>query len=302
MNASDLQSALQGPQPPVLINVLPPECHDARHIAGSHNACVYEVAFTGNVQSLVPEKDRRIVVYGAGGDSLDAGTAVEKLKAAGYTDVEAFSGSLDDLEKAGLKLEGTGSFPASPTLDGLYHVNPDASVIRWTGRNLFNFHHGTVKLSGGTIELADGRLVSACFTVDLRTIVCDDIADAAMNAMLIRHLRDPDFFEIDQHPTAEFAVQSAEKIDPCTDGTPNYQIHGHATVRGVTQPLDFPALIASADAQSLTAQAQFEVDRTRFGSHYGSGRFFRFLGKHVVNDCFHLHLKIQAEPIKTTLR
>ncbi len=295
MTATALQTALNDPDPPVLIDVLPAECHAARHIAGSHSACVYEVAFVGNVEKLVPGRDRRIVVYGAGGGSHDAGTAAEKLKAAGYTDVSACEADLDALGQAGVKIEGDGAFPTAPKLDGVFQVDTEASVIRWTGRNLFNFHHGTVKLSDGRIELADGRLLSAHFTVDLGTIACDDLADPSMNAMLIKHLRDADFFQIDTHPTAQFVADAAEPLDPCTEGTPNFRIHGKATIRGVTQPLDFPALIASADGTSLTAQAQFEVDRTPFRSHYGSGRFFRFLGKHVVNDCFHLHLKIQAE-------
>ncbi|MFN0079494.1 MAG: hypothetical protein ACKVY0_23765 [Prosthecobacter sp.] len=56
----------------------------------------------------------------------------------------------------------------------------------------------------------------------------------------------------------------------------------------VTQPLSFPAVIAAADADHLTGQAQFELDRTQFG------RLFAFLGKHVVNDHIHLHVKLHA--------
>jgi hypothetical protein len=63
----------------------------------------------------------------------------------------------------------------------------------------------------------------------------------------------------------------------------------------VTQPLSISAVIAAADADHLTGQAQFEIDRTQFGSHYGSGRLFAFLGKHVVNDHIHLHVKLHAK-------
>lgn len=55
-------------------------------------------------------------------------------------------------------------------------------------------------------------------------------------------------------------------------------------------------LIATTeDGQRLTGQGQFELDRTDYGSHYGSGKLFRFLGKHLVNDLIHLHVKIHAE-------
>ena len=54
-------------------------------------------------------------------------------------------------------------------------------------------------------------------------------------------------------------------------------------------------IATSDDGQRLTGQGQFELDRTAYGSHYGSGKLFRFLGKHLVNDLIHLHVKIHAE-------
>ena len=129
----------------------------------------------------------------------------------------------------------------------------------------------------------------------MNSIACEDLVDTAYNAMLIRHLRDDDFFAVDRFPTAEFICDHADPLPSCTPGTPNYTLHGTITLRGVTHPLSFPAVIAAADADHLTGQAQFELDRTQFGSHYGSGRLFAFLGKHVVNDHVHLHLKVQAK-------
>jgi len=91
-------------------------------------------------------------------------------------------------------------------------------------------------------------------------------------------------------------IKRSQKIATCTDGTPNYLLRGTFTLRGITQPLEFPVLIApSADVQRLTGQGQFEIDRTAYGSHYGSGKLFRFLGPHLVNDHIHLHVKIHAE-------
>ena len=40
---------------------------------------------------------------------------------------------------------------------------------------------------------------------------------------------------------------------------------------------------------------QLELDRTAHGSHYGSSKLFRFLGKHLVSDLIHLHVEIHAE-------
>lgn len=49
------------------------------------------------------------------------------------------------------------------------------------------------------------------------------------------------------------------------------------------------------DGRHLTGQVVWELDRTAYGSHYGSGKLFRFLGPDLVNDCIHLHVKILAD-------
>jgi hypothetical protein len=54
-------------------------------------------------------------------------------------------------------------------------------------------------------------------------------------------------------------------------------------------------LIAAEDGRRITGQGVLQLDRTEYGSQYGSGKLFRFLGKHIVNDHVHLHVKIHAE-------
>ena len=294
MNAPELHSLLQSAQPPQLLHVLPPEVFNAARIPGSLNACVYEVTFLDQVRALVPETAAPIVVYGAGEGSLDAATAAEKLRAAGYTQVQAFDGGLAEWRAAGLVLEGDGKLPQPPAPDGTFRLDTTQSVIRWTGRNLFNDHHGTVKLAAGEIVLRQGQLVSARFTVAMTSIANEDISDSAMNAMLIAHLRSADFFDTQHHPTAQFTADAAEKIAACTEGTPNFRLRGTFTLRGITRPLEFPVVIA-LDGPRLTGQGVLTLDRTEFGSHYGSGKLFRFLGKHIVNDHIHLHVKIHAD-------
>jgi hypothetical protein len=93
-------------------------------------------------------------------------------------------------------------------------------------------------------------------------------------------------------------------------------LRGTFTLRGITHPLElpspsgdalraacgrlsrsaqFPVLIAARDdGQHLTGQGVLTLDRTAYGSHYGSGKLFRYLGQHVVNDHIHLHVKIHA--------
>lgn len=47
-------------------------------------------------------------------------------------------------------------------------------------------------------------------------------------------------------------------------------------------------MLIAMDGPRLTGQGVLTLDRTEFGSLYGSG-------KHIVNDHIHLHVKIHAE-------
>jgi hypothetical protein len=94
----------------------------------------------------------------------------------------------------------------------------------------------------------------------------------------------------------EFVAAFAEKIAACTDVRPNYLLRGTFTLRGINRPLKFPVLIATKDDdQQLTCQSVLELDRTTYGSHYGSGKLFRFLSQHLVNDYILLHVKMHTD-------
>jgi len=295
MTTSELQTLLASANAPLLVQVLPEEVFAAKRIPGSKQACVYEVAFFDQIAALTTDKARAIIVYGAGSGSLDAMVAAEKLIAAGFTNVTAFEGGLDAWSAAGLPLEGEVALPAVPSLSGTFHADTEQSLIRWTGRNLFNHHSGTVRLAEGEITLRDNALVSARFCIAMDSIACEDISDSAMNQMLIAHLHSDDFFDVAHHHVAEFIAESITPLATCTDGTPNHLLRGQFTLRGITREIEFPILVATADGQRLTAQGVLDLDRTQFGSVYGSGRLFRFLGKHIVNDHIHLHIKLHAD-------
>lgn len=196
MNPEDLHSLIHSGQPRLLIDILHEEVHAAKHIPGSANACVYEMAFVDQVMNLAPEKSSLIIVYGAGEGSRDSSVALEKLKSAGYGNVMDFTGGTKSWKQAGFPVIGHGRLPKDPPADGLFRVDVAESIIRWTGRNLFNHHNGTVRISSGETLMSDSKMVSARFDIDLHSILCEDIADASMSALLIRHLQDTDFFQV----------------------------------------------------------------------------------------------------------
>jgi len=123
MTVHELQTLLSSTMAPLLVQVLPEEVFAARRIPGSRQACVYEVAFLDQVAAITADKARAIIVYGAGGGSMDAQVAAEKLSAAGFTHVTAFTGGLDAWVEAGLPIESNCDLPAAPAFNGTYRVD-----------------------------------------------------------------------------------------------------------------------------------------------------------------------------------
>ena len=159
------------------------------------------------------------------------------------------------------------------------------------GRNLYNRHLGTVRLGPGHIAIRDGRLVGGHLTVDMTSLGCTDIPDPELSAHLVAHLKSNDFFSVEKYPQAEFEITTADYRGGVRPDEPNYQIKGNFTLRGVTKPIEFGAVLARKGDGSFTAQALMDLDRTLWGANYGSAKFFGRLGQHLVNDEFHPAVK-----------
>ena len=271
-----LKALLASEPAPVVIHVLPEEDFQEAHLPSARCFCVYESAFIPKMAEAYPNKSTALVVYGSGDTTIEAETAVAKLNAAGYFNVKSLTGGLRGWKEAGGGIDGTGPCP-TPPLTGTYSANLAKSVIYWTGRNLFNHHHGSITLSNGAVELRNDKIVSTRFTVDMNSITCEDLKDSAMNAALIGHLKSNDFFDVSQHPSAEFVATAVDPLPACTPGSNTHQVAGQFQLR-----------------------AEFDFDRTLWGAVYGSGKFFAKLAQHVVNDLVHLHLKIHLEPVGGT--
>jgi polyisoprenoid-binding protein YceI len=283
--------------PNPLIDILSAESFATEHLPGALNFCVYETAFLDHVVAAFPDKTAPLSVYGLNDTTQEAEVALSRLREAGYSNVAALPGGLEGWKAHGGALERA-TQPAKP-LTGKLPIDTENSVIRWTGRNLFNFHEGTLKLGPGHIEAVGNQLGESVIPIDMTSLHCSDLTDSAMNAMLIAHLRSTDFFDVETYPQAAFSIIAAHEIAGATAGMPNYQIRGQLTLRGHSHEIEFPALIAEKSTGGWVAQATLDLDRTLWGAHYGSGKFFARLGQHVVNDLVHLHLKIVTGPAET---
>ena len=91
------------------------------------------------------------------------------------------------------------------------------------------------------------------------------------------------FFSVTDFPEASFELSDSHPIEDATAGDSNLKLEGSLTLRGRTQPIEMFAQLTFLGGK-LGLQGHFDVDRSQFGSEYGSGKIFEKLGQHVVND------------------
>lgn len=279
-----------------LICTLPAEFFQQLRIAGSGNACVYQVSFLEQVRATVADKTAPIVLYGSGPESRDAEVAAGKLQQAGYGNVRVLEGGIEAWRVAGLPLEGEAAagHPDPATLllltPGSYDLDGERSSIGWTGRNAGTSHTGSVRCSAGTV-LADATGFSGSLTVDMTSIANHNLAGDPLQAVLLDHLRSDDFFLVRLFPRADFTIRRGQLREKPFVTVVNCDISGELTLRGNSQPLAFPATV-TVDGGELLLEAHFDLDRTDWGIVYGSARFFEHLGMHTVFDTVSIALRL----------
>ncbi|MHC4937977.1 MAG: YceI family protein [Planctomycetota bacterium] len=278
----------------LLLDVLPAEAHEEWRIPSSRNAAVYEVTFLDQVAELGAAKDQPVVVYCSSPRSHASEDAAERLREAGYAEVVRFEGGREAWSEAGLAAEGTAaSAPwepgrVVPPEDGRYGLDPEKSLIHWTGRNAGNSHYGTIRFASGRVDVEGGLPGGGEAVADMKSIEVDDL-DGEMATVLIRHLATADFFLVERYPTATFRLSGAEPAE----GEANVSLRGEMELRGAVHPIEFPAVFA-ASGDGLAIQGSFEFDRTNWGSRYGSTRFYERLGGHRVNDSITIQIRLVA--------
>lgn len=295
ISVESLSTAVESSSPPLLLDVRSTADHESARIPGAINNCVYEIAFMERMTSVSsPKEDRAICVYGHGPDTHEARMAAEKLLRGGYRDVLELNGGLEAWRAAGGAVEGSAaSPPPEPVIaDGRRDIDLSESKIEWIGRNLLNRHHGTLAIQSGHLEFRDGLPVGGEFVLDMDSIACTNLAGDALHDVLVDHLRSHDFFDTEIHPEACYRIIDSRRIEGTKAGAPNLRIEGELTLKGKTLPLAFDAVAGFTPEGHAAAQAVFAFDRTHWDVIYGSARFFRNLGMHLVNDLIELHLRI----------
>ena len=136
------------------------------------------------------------------------------------------------------------------TVNGVFNLeNP--STVNWTANNPTSTHVGTINVSKGSLELKAGKITSATFEIDMKSILSTDLKSDDKEK-LEGHLKSADFFEADKYPTAIFTLKKSLLIKG-NDKT-RHHITGDLKIKEVTKTIEFDAyVIVSNNGTLLTA-------------------------------------------------
>jgi polyisoprenoid-binding protein YceI len=175
-----------------------------------------------------------------------------------------------------------------------YNAVAGKSTIFWTGKKVTGQHTGTLLLKEGSIDVENGVPVGASFKLDMNSIVCTDLTDADLNKKLVGHLKSDDFFAVAKFPEGEFVATSFTPIEQDGERSPNYLVKGNLTLKGISHPIEFPALVVIKDGK-IVSNGELVIDRSKWDIRYGSGSFFEGLGDNLIYDEIQLNFVMAAQ-------
>jgi polyisoprenoid-binding protein YceI len=136
----------------------------------------------------------------------------------------------------------------------IYSIHSD-STISFVGSKVTGSHDGGFKSFEGEIAVANGKIVAPSkITIQMDSLWSD-------NDRLTGHLKNADFFDTANIPTAEFAVTSMR------DTPQGPELTGNLTLHGVTKSISFKPEVSISDSE-VTLKAEFDIMRFDFDIVY----------------------------------
>ncbi len=176
-----------------------------------------------------------------------------------------------------------------PVKDETFTVDTQHSSIEWLAKKVTGQHNGTIKLASGQLVVNGDAIKNGAFSIDMNSIACSDL-QGDYNQKLIGHLKSDDFFSVEKNPTSKFEITKITSA-----GADRVNITGNLTIKGITQPLTFPATVKKQGDAIVAVAKGVKVDRTKYDIKYGSKSFFASIGDKAIEDEFELAINLVAK-------
>lgn len=167
-----------------------------------------------------------------------------------------------------------------------FEIQKESSTVNWTGKKVLGLHTGTINISRGQIDIANGTINSSEVVIDMTSLRITDISDPQSLNDFKNHLWNDEFFSIEGYQTSSLKIQQGELV-----GENEYKLTGQLTIKDITRPITFCARIEIL-TDFLYSTGELLIDRTLYNIRYGSGKFIDNLGDKLIYDEFVLQFKL----------
>ena len=158
------------------------------------------------------------------------------------------------------------------------NVDLTTSVMTWKGTKPTGSHDGTVAFESGGMVVEDNVLKSGEFVIDMNTIKNLDMEGSDGAGKIVKHLKAPDFFDVEVYPTSKFVITSVLEVEG------RLAVTGNLTIKDVTKNITIPATISTTDGKTTFKSEVFNIDRADFNVKYGSKRWIEGLKDKFIDD------------------
>jgi polyisoprenoid-binding protein YceI len=140
---------------------------------------------------------------------------------------------------------------------GEYRIDTTQSKIGWKAAKVTRAHDGGFRQFDGTVNVNGDSVTAVHLTIQTSSIWADD-------EKLTGHLKSPDFFKVEEHPTATF---EADRFVPIDSAGLTHMVTGNLMLLGATKSVTFPAKITVA-GNEVKATGDFIINRKDWGIVY----------------------------------
>lgn len=165
-------------------------------------------------------------------------------------------------------------------------IDTKKSIIKWAGSNLFKFnkHNGTVNFKEGIIIKNNGGIVGGNFVIDMSSIIN---TDGKYNEMLVSHLKNEDFFDVEKYPVSELKFLKFKRTSAI-----DAIVEAELAIKDFANSINFKAKLDITKGKWVLI-SKFFIDRTRWGIKYESKGFFGGVKDDIISDAIEFEVIIE---------
>ncbi|MCC9019509.1 YceI family protein [Flavobacterium lipolyticum] len=202
--------------------------------------------------------------------------------------IPLFLGCRGPIKEENIDNAGASTFSSEHGANEEYSIDTKKSVVTWKGSMLIgsDTNTGYVSISEGELIIKNGQLIDGTAEIDMNTIA--DKRHKSDNE-LVEHLKSSDFFDVQKFPTSTITAIKVTSING-----KNKNVTGNLTIKGITNPVSFPAKIEIKDG-IVQMNGKLVIDRTKWNVRYKSGKFFDLLPDQTMSDSIEFTVNIIAK-------